>query len=156
MGEVRFQASSMTTAQPNVEVRPSGAEVGETRPVGPVSGVCRAEGGLALSGKPTRAQPCNTREPNLRRILELCVPVSVVLAECDLRIEAILDMKVGTIIEFDVPFDADLTLFAANRQIGTGQAVKVGENFGLRVAEIGTVKERINALGGVNAAKEKA
>lgn len=146
----------MTTTQANVEVPPSGAEVGETGPAGTGSGVSHAKGGLAMSPKPTRAQPSDTREPNLRRILELCVPVSVVLAECDLRIEAILDMRVGTIIEFDVPFDADLTLFAANRRIGIGQAVKVSENFGLRVAEIGTVKERINALGGVNAAKQKA
>ena len=146
----------MATTQANVEVPPSGAEVVETRPAGVGSGVSRTKGEQAMSPKPTPAQPCDTRKPNLRRILELCVPVSVVLAECDLRIEAILDMKVGTIIEFDVPFDSDLALFAANRQIGTGQAVKVGENFGLRVAEIGTVKERINALGGVNAAKQKA
>ena len=55
-----------------------------------------------------------------------------------MRIDAILDIKVGTIIEFDVPFDSNLGLVAANRGIGSGQAVKVGENFGLRVAKIGT------------------
>jgi len=74
--------------------------------------------------------------------------VQVVLAECDMRIEAIVNIKVGTIIEFDVAFDSDLGLVAANREIGSGQAVKVGENFGLRVSKVGTVKERINALGG--------
>jgi len=97
---------------------------------------------------PRQSHAPQSRQPDLQRILGLTVPVCVVLAECDMRIEAILNIKVGTIIEFDVPFDSDLGLVAANREIGSGQAVKVGENFGLRVSSIGTVRERINALGG--------
>lgn len=83
---------------------------------------------------------------NLRRILGLSVPVSVVVAEHYMPVEAILDIKVGTIIEFDVMFDSDLTLAVADRPIGHGQAVKIGENFGLRVGAIEDVRERIDAM----------
>ena len=89
----------------------------------------------------------NSTQPDIERILGLTVPVSVTLAERDLTIESILDVKVGTIIEFDVPFDADLVLNAANHPIGTGQAVKVGENFGLRVTKLADVHGRIEAMG---------
>lgn len=84
----------------------------------------------------------------LRRILGLSVPVAIVLAEREMPVETLLDLKVGSIIEFDVPFDSELTFVVANQAIGYGQAVKVGENFGIRVSELGTVRSRIAALGG--------
>jgi len=57
-------------------------------------------------------------------------------------------MTVGTIVEFEVPFDTELALQVADRTIGRGQAVKVGENFGLRITNIASVPTRIDALGG--------
>lgn len=82
------------------------------------------------------------------RILELSVPVSVVLAERLMTIDEIVATQAGTIIEFDVPFDSELTLYVANSEIGHGQAVKIGENFGLRINRIGTVRQRIDAMRG--------
>lgn len=84
----------------------------------------------------------------LRRILGLSVPVAVELAEREMPIETLLDLKVGSIIEFDVLFDSELTFVVANQAIGVGQAVKVGEHFGIRIKEIGTVQDRIAALRG--------
>jgi flagellar motor switch protein FliN/FliY len=128
----------MATSPTNVEVPPAGdAGVVAGTPVKESPGI-----GSRSTGRG------DGRGPDLQRILGLSVPVAVVLAESERSIQAILDIKFGTIIEFDVPFDSDLVLYAADRQIGNGQAVKVGENFGLRVNQIGTVRERINALGG--------
>ena len=106
-----------------------------------------AAGGAPAAMSTTAVKP-SIRKPEMRRILGLSVPVSVVLAQRHMPIEAILEMTAGTIVEFDVPFDSELTLEVANRPIGRGQAVKTGENFGLRIAEIGTVHERIGAMGG--------
>ena len=86
--------------------------------------------------------------PELRRILHIEVPVIVQLAERELDMQEILNLNVGSVIEFDKRFDAELGLIVTNRQIGLGQAVKVGENFGLRVTRIGTVYDTIQALGG--------
>ena len=85
-------------------------------------------------------------ESELARLLGISVPVSVVLAQRHLSVEAILGINVGTILEFDVPSDSDLTLYAANQPIGKGAAVKVGENFGLRLTKIDTVRDRIDAM----------
>lgn len=88
------------------------------------------------------------RGSELQRILGLEVPVSATLAERHMDIQSIIQIKVGTILEFDVPSESDLSLEVSNRPIGHGQAVKVGENFGLRITRIGTVQDRIGAMAG--------
>jgi len=75
-------------------------------------------------------------ESNLQRLLPITVPVRVRLAECKMNIARILKIAVGTIIEFDRASDADLDLVVNNVPIGTGNAVKCGEKFGLRVIRI--------------------
>jgi len=101
--------------------------------------------------KPPRravAETSSDRPKEVRRILALTVPVTVTLAERDMSIESILEITAGTIIEFDVSSDTELSLNVNNHTIGSGQAVKVGENFGLRIAAIVDVADRIDAMGG--------
>lgn len=82
------------------------------------------------------------------RILRLEVPIIVRLAERTMPLSDIVNLNTGSIIEFEKPADGELDLMINNQCIGTGHAVKVGENFGLRVTEIGSVRSRIEALGG--------
>ncbi len=96
---------------------------------------------------PVAPTPPVVRTNDVRRILRLNVPLTVVLVERDMPIEHILGMRVGTIIEFDVSFDSELRLFAANQAIGAGHAVKVAESFGIRLTKTLTVEDRIKALG---------
>jgi len=98
----------------------------------------------AASADPAGGQP----RADLNRILHLGVPVSVTLAEQDMPLRKVLDVNVGVIIEFSHPFDAELDLVVGNCRIASGHAVKVGENFGLRIHRIGNLDERIKALGG--------
>jgi flagellar motor switch protein FliN/FliY len=84
---------------------------------------------------------------NLQRVLHLEVPVIVRLAERSMALSGILNLTSGAIIEFEKPADGELDLLINNKCIGHGLAVKVGENFGLRVTRIGSVQERIKALG---------
>jgi len=96
-----------------------------------------------------RQSPTTQSAPaDVGRVLGLRVPVSVVLAERQMGLKSILEITTGTIIEFDVPFDAELVLCVADRRIGRGKALKVGENFGLCITKIETVQDRIDALGG--------
>lgn len=88
------------------------------------------------------------RDPELVRILGLSVPVTATLAEREMNIEAILGISVGTIVEFDVPADAELVLYVANHAIGRGETVKSGENFGVRITQIDGVEQRIDAMAG--------
>lgn len=75
------------------------------------------------------------------------MPVSATLAERDMDIASILAINVGAIVEFDVPVEAELTLYVGNHAIGRGQAIKSGENFGVRITQIDNVEHRIGAMG---------
>lgn len=94
------------------------------------------------------AAAIDVESANLRHILELSVPVSVTLAERDMSIEELLDLAVGTIIEFETSAFADLVLCVAGVPIARGQTVKVGEKFGLQLTSIDAVRDRITAMGG--------
>ena len=100
----------------------------------------------AIPGRPTLL-PENL-PVELRRILQLEVPVIVQLADRYMDMADVLALNVGSVIEFDRKFDAELELVVSDRQIGLGHAVKVGENFGLRITRIGTIYNTIRALGG--------
>jgi flagellar motor switch protein FliN/FliY len=83
----------------------------------------------------------------LKRILRLSVPVIVKLAERKLTLAEVMRLGPGAIVEFSKASDEPLELLINNKSIGLGDAVKVGENFGLKINQIGDVKEVIRSLG---------
>jgi flagellar motor switch protein FliN/FliY len=85
--------------------------------------------------------------PELRRILKLRVPVIVQLARRLMPISEVRDLSMGTIIEFDKSVEDKLDLLINNRQVGRGNCVKVGENFGLRITQVCSRRKRIQSLG---------
>lgn len=85
---------------------------------------------------------------DLTRIMRLQVPVIVKLAERKIAMNEVMRLGVGAIIEFSKSSDEPLELLINNKPIGVGDAVKVGENFGLRVSQVGDVREIVKALGG--------
>ena len=84
----------------------------------------------------------------LQRILKLQVPVIVKLAERRLMLSEVMRLGTGAIIEFFKSSDEPLELLINNKVIGVGETVKVGENFGLRITQIGDLKEVIKSMGG--------
>jgi len=86
-------------------------------------------------------------QKELERILRLQVPVIVKLAERKLTMSEVLRLGVGAIIEFSKANDEPLELLISNKAIGLGEAVKVGENFGLRITQIGDLKAVIRSMG---------
>jgi flagellar motor switch protein FliN/FliY len=87
---------------------------------------------------------------DLSAILRLEVPVIVRVGERTMTMSEVLGLVPGSIIELYKNSDDVLDLLINNKQIGTGSAVKVIENFGIRINYIGNVKERIAALGAPN------
>jgi len=83
----------------------------------------------------------------VNRILRLYVPVIVKLAERKLNMSEVMRLGTGAIIEFFKSSDEPLELLVNNKVIALGEAVKVGENFGLRLTQIGDVKQVIQSLG---------
>jgi flagellar motor switch protein FliN/FliY len=96
--------------------------------------------------RPPRA-PVKIDPNELKRILHMRFPLIVILAERTMPLQEILSLTPGSIIEFECTSDAELGLVIGNSDVGTGQAVKVGEYFGLRINTIGPLEERILAMG---------
>jgi flagellar motor switch protein FliN/FliY len=92
--------------------------------------------------------PESAQHNELQRILRLQVPVIVKLAERRLAMSEVLRLGVGAIIEFSKANGEPLELLINNKAIGLGEAVKVGENFGLRITQIGDVKAVIRSMAG--------
>lgn len=87
------------------------------------------------------------RTPHIERILALEVPIVVRLGTRVLRVSDVTALVPGSIIELPKNADSELDLMVNNRVVGTGLAVKVGENFGIRISTVGDVAERVAALG---------
>ncbi|MEO1009375.1 MAG: FliM/FliN family flagellar motor switch protein [Planctomycetota bacterium] len=84
---------------------------------------------------------------DVRTVLSLEVPIVVVLGERSMTVGEVMALKSGSIIELSRPAEEDLFLCVNNRTTGRGTAVKVGENFGLRITSIGDQADRVRALG---------
>lgn len=83
----------------------------------------------------------------VKTLLRVRVPVIVQLARRKLPLGAVRGLSVGTIIEFDKCFEGPLDLLINNHHIGTGEAIKVGEHFGLRTHSIDSAVNRVRAMG---------
>lgn len=84
---------------------------------------------------------------DLKCILQLEVPLIVLIAEHKLTVEEVRNLAPGAIIELPKESDEDLEILVNNQGIAMGQAVKVGENFGVRITFVGDIKQRIEAMG---------
>ncbi len=83
----------------------------------------------------------------IESILTLEVPVIVQIARRTMPVEEVVSIRPGAIIELPKSADDELEILVNNKTIGMGKAVKVGENYGVRVSFIGDLKHRISALG---------
>ena len=104
-----------------------------------------AAAAAATTGVESSPSPDASRSERLRRILEMRVPVIVQLAERVLPLCDVIKLAPGSIIEFDRTVNAELDLLVNNRHIGSGEAIKVGEHFGLRVTGIGADGSRLQS-----------
>jgi flagellar motor switch protein FliN/FliY len=108
-------------------------------------------GGEGAGGEVRRgaaALPVEGPNRDLVRLLAIEVPVIVQLGRRRMTVAEVMRFAVGAIIEFSKSADEDLELLANNKAIGKGHAVKVGENFGIKISAISPVKETIRKLGG--------
>jgi flagellar motor switch protein FliN/FliY len=96
---------------------------------------------------PVLAAEKSLSKADIERILRLQVPVIVKLAERKLSLNEVMRLGVGAIIEFSKSSEEPLELLINNQPIGLGDAVKVGENFGLKISQIGDVRALVKAMG---------
>ena len=82
-----------------------------------------------------------------RSLLRIKLPVVVTLARKRQPLGRILELGPGSIIQFEKSCEEMLELDVSGRSVATGEAVKVGDKFGLRVNSIVLPEERFAAFG---------
>jgi flagellar motor switch protein FliN/FliY len=86
--------------------------------------------------------------PYTRSLLHIRVPISVTLATKRQPIGQILDLGAGSIIHFEKSCEEMLDLFVGEHRVAKGEAVKVGEKFGLRITSVILPEERFKPVNG--------
>ena len=81
-----------------------------------------------------------------RSLLRIKVPVRVTLATTSQPVSRILDLGPGTILHFNKPYDEPLVLSVGRCDVALGEAVKVGDKFGLRLTSMVMPEEKFEPL----------
>ncbi len=77
-----------------------------------------------------------------KSLLRVKVPVVVILAQKRQKIGKVLQLGPGSILQFDKSCEETLDLNVGNQEVAKGEAVKVGDKFGLRVTSMVMPDER--------------
>ena len=85
----------------------------------------------------TGSNPDRLRKPVISRLMKLPVPVAVHLAERKIDLSQLLSIAPGTLLTFEKSCEDLLDLYVNNRIFARGEAVKIGEKFGLKINELG-------------------
>jgi len=89
----------------------------------------------AAETKPVPSEPLDfsSLPAYSRSLLKIDVPVRVVLASRKESLKDVVELASGTIIKFDKACDELLQLHVGDQAVAEGEAIKVGDKFGLRV-----------------------
>jgi flagellar motor switch/type III secretory pathway protein FliN len=81
-----------------------------------------------------------------RSLLRIEVPVAVTLAAKKQAVGQIIELAPGAIIQFNKSCEEMLDLEVGGRSVGKGEAVKVGEKFGIRLTSLTLPEERFKPV----------
>ncbi|WP_299470024.1 FliM/FliN family flagellar motor switch protein [uncultured Gimesia sp.] len=102
-----------------------------------------ASSASSSNSAPTMGQTTNSNSiyNPLNRISKLPVQAIVKLATKKIELKQLLSICPGSLITFDKPCEDPLELYINNQVYCQGEAVKIGENFGLKIDRVGFKKE---------------
>lgn len=112
----------------------------------PGEGTAETDGSEEIEHAPLAPQPSSTGASNLDMLLALPVEVRVELGRARVSIAEILGFCQGSVVELNNPAGDLIHLTMNDRVVALGEAVVVNENFGIRISEVDSVRERIAKL----------
>jgi flagellar motor switch/type III secretory pathway protein FliN len=118
--------------------------IGASIPVGSETGLSEGplRGPAASSEIDLSHLPAHTRS-----LLRIPVTVRVTLARQRRPVSEIMELGPGTLVKFEKTYDKPLELSIGELPIAEGEAVKVGDKFGLRIGQIIRPHERFKSVG---------
>lgn len=89
--------------------------------------------------------------PGMDRILDIPLTVHVELGKKRLKISELLEVGAGSVLELETQAGTTLSIYANQTLLAHGEAVVVGERYGVRITDIVSPAERVRRLGGESA-----
>lgn len=105
-----------------------------------------ADGSDEIEHAPLAPKSNSTGASNLDMLLALPVEVRVELGRARVSVAEILGFCQGSVVELNNPAGDLIHLTMNDRVVALGEAVVVNENFGIRISEVDSVRERIAKL----------
>lgn len=100
-----------------------------------------------VSSKPASLVPVPREADGLDRVLSIGLTIHVELGRRMIRVGELLKLGAGRVLELDAGAGAPLSIYANNTLIAEGEAVVVGERYGIRITDIVSPAERVQRLG---------
>jgi flagellar motor switch protein FliN len=107
-------------------------------------------GNGAATGSAVAPVTINDLPPYSRSLLRIRVPVVVTLAQKRQALTRITELGPGAIIQFEKSCEETLELDVGGHAVAVGDAVKVGDKFGLRITSMILPGERFETVGPPN------
>lgn len=100
----------------------------------------------AVEASPPSGRGFDDLPPYARSLLRIKVPVAVTLARKRQPVSKVVEIGPGTILQFNKSCEQLLELEVNGCEIGAGEAVKVGDKFGLRVVAMKLPGEKFHSV----------
>ncbi|AEF18587.1 MULTISPECIES: flagellar motor switch protein FliN [unclassified Hydrogenobaculum] len=82
----------------------------------------------------------------LQRILDIPLSITVVIGTTVITIKELLNLRPGSVVALDESINSFVSVYANGKLIAKAELVVVGENFGIRIAEIIEKEDRVKSL----------
>ena len=101
-----------------------------------------------LRGEPDRSDTgADSLVRDLEFLYDVPLQVSVEVGRARILLKDLLQMGEGSVVELDKMAGEPLDLYVNSRLIARGEAVRVGDKFGIRLTEVVSHSDRLEKLG---------
>ncbi len=121
----------------------------------PATQVPPAQPQPTIKAEPVQFQPLAPSQPQqqtavppdkLELLFDVPLTITVELGRTKMTLKQVLDLSVGSLIELDKLTGEPVDILVNGKLIARGEVVVIDENFGVRITEIVSPKERLYAL----------
>ena len=104
---------------------------------------------MSTDGKQTQKAPApsSMKDRGIDLLLDIPLEVAVEVGRSRILVRDLLQLQEGSMIELDKLAGEPLDLYVNSRLIARGEAVMVGDKFGIRLTDVVSAKDRIEKLG---------
>jgi len=87
------------------------------------------------------------RDRKMDLLLDLTLPVAIELGRTNLPIRDILDLRRGSVVEFEKLASEPVDVIVNGKKMAEGEVVVIEKHFGIRITNLIETSERVKSLG---------